>query len=71
MSNPIAMAAQLANQTARFGWYFGINRLLARQSSQLGERPSAYKPTRPVPGQEVVSSNLTAPTILLQEFFID
>ena len=58
MSNPIAMAAQLASQTARFGWYFGINRLLERQSSQLGERPTAYKPTRPVPNTREMMTDL-------------
>jgi ubiquinone/menaquinone biosynthesis C-methylase UbiE len=58
MSNPLAMAAQLASQTARFGWYFGMNKLLERQSASLGER-STYKPTRAVPSTRELMADLT------------
>jgi ubiquinone/menaquinone biosynthesis C-methylase UbiE len=57
MANAIGMASQLANQAVRFGWYFGINRLLDRQSASLGERPS-YKPTRPVPDTRTLLADL-------------
>jgi ubiquinone/menaquinone biosynthesis C-methylase UbiE len=57
MSNPLAMAAQLANQTARFGWYFGVNRMLERQSKSLGE-VSTYKPTRAVPSTREMMTDL-------------
>jgi ubiquinone/menaquinone biosynthesis C-methylase UbiE len=57
MNHPLSMAAQLASQTARFGWYYGMNRLLDRQTSALGERPS-YKPTRPVPTTRELMTDL-------------
>ena len=47
---PIAMAAQLSSTALRFGWYFGVSRLMARQAARLGVGPS-YKPTRAVPSQ--------------------
>jgi ubiquinone/menaquinone biosynthesis C-methylase UbiE len=42
------MAAQLAGQTLRFGWYFGLNRLVDWRTSQLG-KTRRYRPSRPVP----------------------
>jgi ubiquinone/menaquinone biosynthesis C-methylase UbiE len=48
MADPLGMAAQLATQSLRFGWYFGINRVMDWQRDRLGvSRP--YKPKRPVP----------------------
>ena len=56
MSNPIAMSAQLATNMARFGWYYGVNRLVDRQARRLGQRPR-YKARRPVPDtQELMGS---------------
>ena len=59
MANPIQQAVQLANNTARFGWYFGINWLVDRQASRLGAKP-AYKPTRPVPTRQELMTDLAS-----------
>jgi ubiquinone/menaquinone biosynthesis C-methylase UbiE len=48
MANSIGMAAQLAGQSLRFGWYFALNRLLDRRTDQLGRGPR-YRPGGPVP----------------------
>jgi ubiquinone/menaquinone biosynthesis C-methylase UbiE len=48
MSNDLGMAAQLAGQGLRFGWYFGLNRLVEWQTSRLG-LARRYWPSRPVP----------------------
>jgi ubiquinone/menaquinone biosynthesis C-methylase UbiE len=47
---PIEMAAQLSGTAMRFGWYYGVSRLMARNAARLGSEPS-YTPTRPVPTQ--------------------
>ena len=51
LAGPLAMAAQLSGSAMRFGWYFGVGRVMARQASRLGAEPPGYKPTRPVPSQ--------------------
>jgi ubiquinone/menaquinone biosynthesis C-methylase UbiE len=49
------MAAQLAGQSLRFGWYFALNRALEWRAGQLGKAPSA-RPTRPFPSlQELLA----------------
>ena len=48
MADTLGMAAQLAGQSFRFGWYFALNRALDWRTDQLGKAPR-YKPTRPVP----------------------
>ncbi len=49
------MAAQLAGQSLRFGWYFALNRALDWRTDQLGRTPR-YRPTRPVPSlQELLA----------------
>jgi ubiquinone/menaquinone biosynthesis C-methylase UbiE len=48
MANTIGMAAQLAGQSARFAWYFALNRLLDWRTDHLGRGPR-YQPNRPVP----------------------
>jgi ubiquinone/menaquinone biosynthesis C-methylase UbiE len=59
MSNDLGMAAQLAGQSLRFGWYFALNRALDWRTSQLGQAikaPPRYKPERPVPSlQELLA----------------
>ena len=45
MSNNLGMAAQLAGQSLRFGWYFALNRLVEWRTSQLGLTRPRYKPT--------------------------
>jgi len=55
MSNTLAMAAQLAGQSLRFGWYFALNRALDWRTDQLGKTPR-YRPARPVPSlQELLA----------------
>jgi ubiquinone/menaquinone biosynthesis C-methylase UbiE len=49
MSDNLGMAAQLAGQSLRFGWYFALNRLVDWRTSQLGLTRPPYKPARPVP----------------------
>src|SRR5882672_11437321 len=49
MSDNLGMAAQLAGQSLRFGWYFALNRLVDWRTSQLGLTRPRYKPDRPVP----------------------
>jgi ubiquinone/menaquinone biosynthesis C-methylase UbiE len=59
MSNTIGMAAQLAGQSLRFGWYFALNRALDWRTDRLGQEIKAsprYRPTRPVPSlQELLA----------------
>jgi ubiquinone/menaquinone biosynthesis C-methylase UbiE len=55
MSNTFGMAAQLAGQSLRFGWYFALNRALDWRTDQLGQTPR-YRPVRPVPSlQELLA----------------
>ena len=53
MSNTLGMAAQLANQSLRFGWYFTLNRALDWRTERLGKTPR-YKPSRPVPSLQTL-----------------
>jgi len=59
MTDNLAMAAQLAGQSLRFGWYFALNRALDWRTDQLartGDTPR-YKPVRPVPSlQELLAA---------------
>jgi ubiquinone/menaquinone biosynthesis C-methylase UbiE len=55
MSDNIGMAAQLAGESLRFGWYFALNRLVEWRTGQLG-LTRRYKSTRPVPSvQELLA----------------
>jgi ubiquinone/menaquinone biosynthesis C-methylase UbiE len=51
MSNDLGMAAQLAGQGLRFGWYFALNRLVDWRTRQTG-LARRYQPTRPVPSMQ-------------------
>ena len=56
MSDNLAMAAQLAGQSLRFGWYFALNRALDWRTDRLGNTPR-YRPARPVPSlQELLAA---------------
>jgi ubiquinone/menaquinone biosynthesis C-methylase UbiE len=56
MSDNLGMAAQLAGQSLRFGWYFALNRLVDWRTSRLGLTRPRYRPTRPVPSlQELLA----------------
>jgi ubiquinone/menaquinone biosynthesis C-methylase UbiE len=57
MRNPISMTSQLASQTARLGWYWGVSRMIARQADTAG-LASDYKPTRPVPPMRELLADL-------------
>ncbi len=59
MTNPISQAAQIAGNTARFGWYYGINWLMDQQAARLGAKRS-YKPTRPVPTKQELLTDLAS-----------
>jgi len=59
MADTLGMAAQLAGNAVRFGWYSGINWLLARESQRLGPRPR-YRPKLPVPSQAELMADLRA-----------
>jgi ubiquinone/menaquinone biosynthesis C-methylase UbiE len=59
MGDNLAMAAQLAGQSLRFGWYFALNRALDWRTDRLvrpGDAPR-YRPVRPVPSlQELLAA---------------
>jgi ubiquinone/menaquinone biosynthesis C-methylase UbiE len=57
MRNPAGMTAQFANQAVRLGWYWGLSRLIERQTRETGFAP-AYKPQRPVPTFQVMLADL-------------
>jgi SAM-dependent methyltransferase len=57
MADNIGMAAHLAGQSLRFGWYFALNRALDWRTDQLGKTPR-YKPTRPVPSLRELLADL-------------
>lgn len=48
MAGPISMATRLASNTARVGWFYGVNRLLAKRM-QGDAGGQTRKPSRPVP----------------------
>ena len=57
MRDPVGMTAQLASQTMRLGWYWGLSRLIARQTEGAG-LASSYKPVRPVPAFQEMLADL-------------
>ncbi len=59
MADTLGMAAQLAGNAVRFGWYSGLNWLLGREVARLGGR-SPFKPTRPVPSRSELFGELRA-----------
>jgi ubiquinone/menaquinone biosynthesis C-methylase UbiE len=60
MSDNLGMAAQLAGQSLRFGWYFALNRALDWRTSRLNETVQAplYRPRRPVPTLQELLADL-------------
>ncbi len=55
MANNLGMAAQLAGQSLRFGWYFALNRLVEWRTDRLG-LARRYQARRPVPSlQELLA----------------
>ncbi len=59
MPNTLGQAAQLAGNSLRFGWYYGINRMVDRRTQRLGARP-AGKPTRPVPSRQELLTDMAS-----------
>ena len=64
MRDTVGMTAQLASQAARIGWYWGLSRVVARQTETAG-LASHYKPTRPVPEFRALLADLG--TLLLED----
>lgn len=65
MSQTLALGRQLAKTTARFGWYYGINRLMEGRARRLSrDEPQAanarIRPTRPVPSERDLMGELLA-----------
>lgn len=58
MGNTIGMAAQLAGQSLRFGWYYGLQQLVDWRTKQLGGVTAHYKPTGPVPARQALLADL-------------
>ena len=57
MADSFGMAAQLATQSLRLGWYFGIHQVMDWQRGRLGAA-SPYKPKRPVPSTQALFADL-------------
>lgn len=57
MPDNFGQGLQLAGNAARFGWYTGINWLLAREGRRHGS-PPRYQPQRPVPSQRELFADL-------------
>ena len=49
MSDPVGMAAQLAGQSLRMGWYLALNRIVDRRTEALRGKVDVVRPERPVP----------------------
>ena len=59
MTSPFDMAFRLAANTARVGWYYGVNRLMARSVSPREARDGkAVEITHPMPGQSELFTDL-------------
>jgi ubiquinone/menaquinone biosynthesis C-methylase UbiE len=57
MSNHLGMAAQLASQSLRFGWYFALRRLVDARTAELG-MARRYRPSRPLPSTRELLADL-------------
>jgi ubiquinone/menaquinone biosynthesis C-methylase UbiE len=57
MANVVGMAAQLAGNSLRFGWYYGVSWVAGRQAARLGPQPRV-RPDRPVPSLQEVLADL-------------
>ena len=57
MAQALGMATQLAGNAVRFGWYSGINWLLAREAQRIRRTPR-YSPQSPVPTQAELMADL-------------
>ncbi len=57
MASIVDMGLQAGAQALRFGWYFGLNRVVGWQSERLGGRPR-YQAVRPVPSETEILADL-------------
>ena len=57
MAQNFDMTAQLAGNFVRFGWYWSINWLAAREAARHGE-PPRYRPTRAIPSYSVLMEDV-------------
>jgi len=57
MANTFGMATRLAGNSIRFGWYYGINWLIERETRRRNPSPR-YRPERPVPSRQELLSDL-------------
>ncbi len=64
LRNTPQVTAHLAAQAARLGWYWGLGRLVARQTRSAG-LTSDYKPKRPIPKFQELLADLG--TLMLQD----
>ena len=53
------MSAQLAASAVRFGWFYGLNRLLDREARRLATS-TGYRPKRPMPSQQELLAELAS-----------
>jgi ubiquinone/menaquinone biosynthesis C-methylase UbiE len=58
LGNNLGMAAQLASQSLRFGWYFALQRLVDRRTAEIGGARPKYRPERPVPSTQELLADL-------------
>ena len=59
MAENIAMATQLASQSLRIGWFFGVSRLADRRAAQIAD-PIKVAPETPTPGLRDLLTDLGA-----------
>jgi ubiquinone/menaquinone biosynthesis C-methylase UbiE len=57
MGNLLGMAAQLAGDSFRFGWYYGVSWVAGRQAARLGPQPRV-RPMGPMPSMQEVLRDL-------------
>jgi ubiquinone/menaquinone biosynthesis C-methylase UbiE len=58
LGSNLGMAAQLASQSLRFGWYFALQRLVDRRTAEIGGARPKYRPERPVPSTQELLADL-------------
>ena len=57
MSSPINVGLRFARNTARVGWFYGVNRLMAQRVATTDQQ-MAFKPSRPVPSRAELFADL-------------
>ncbi|MEM1307419.1 MAG: class I SAM-dependent methyltransferase, partial [Pseudomonadota bacterium] len=57
MADRIGMTVDIGTQLLRFGWFYSVNQVVERRTTQLGAQRK-YKPTRPVPKRAELFADL-------------